>query len=148
MVLRIRSEYGQSLAWSAVLFATVFVPLLILVVDGSRLFRVRSVLQTATDAGCEAVTDAVADIDTFRMTGETTLYNRWHWRSWRQGQIVFNDIVEQSNNLDFSARFSTSPNYDNAFVSCQGRATVPLILGGGSIQIKADSVSSIRFSNK
>lgn len=51
---RRRLPIGQSMAWWAVVLALVGVPLMSLAIDISRLLYVRTHLQTAADAGCEA----------------------------------------------------------------------------------------------
>ena len=56
-----RSEQGSSLAWAAAFLTTVFLPLMLLVVDGARLLYVRGRLQTATDASCEAAAWTAGD---------------------------------------------------------------------------------------
>ncbi len=59
---------GYSMAWWAVILATVFVPLLALSIDITRLLYVRTRLQTALDAACEAAANT-ADVRAFREAG-------------------------------------------------------------------------------
>jgi len=61
-------QRGYAMAWWAVILATVFVPLLALSIDITRLLYVRTRLQTALDAACEAAANT-ADIRAFRESG-------------------------------------------------------------------------------
>jgi|FaiFalDrversion3_1042247.scaffolds.fasta_scaffold13028_2 uncharacterized membrane protein len=61
-------ERGYSMAWWAVILATVFVPLLALSIDITRLLYVRVRVQAASDAACEAAANT-ADIPAWREAG-------------------------------------------------------------------------------
>lgn len=61
-------ERGYSMAWWAVIFATVLVPLLALSIDITRLLYVRVRVQSAVDAACEAAA-STADIPAWREAG-------------------------------------------------------------------------------
>lgn len=61
-------ERGYAMAWWAVIFATVLVPLLALSIDITRLLYVRTRLQTAVDAACAAAANT-ADIPAWREAG-------------------------------------------------------------------------------
>src|SRR5512133_1253329 len=65
------AQRGSSSAWTAIFLAFVMLPMLTLVIDGSRLFYVRGRLQTAADAACEDAAWSGADYRAFRDTGAT-----------------------------------------------------------------------------
>jgi len=72
MVMPRRHEAGYSMVFWAVILALVFVPLMALAWDVSRLMYVRGELQKAADAAAEAAARQV-DIAHYRQTGETLL---------------------------------------------------------------------------
>jgi len=73
-----KSEQGSSMAWTAIFLAAVLMPLMLFVIDGSRLFYVRGRLQTAADAACEDAAWAAGDRPNYIDTGETRLGNNWY----------------------------------------------------------------------
>ncbi len=67
--LFLKSERGDAYAWFAVLMVLVGLPLASLSIDVVRLMYVRTHLQTATDAACQAAADAL-DVPLFITTGQ------------------------------------------------------------------------------
>jgi uncharacterized membrane protein len=67
-------ESGYSMAWYAVVFAFVLLPLMSLAVDITRLLYVRNDLQTSVDAACEAA-GLAADVAYFNLTGEQRVHS-------------------------------------------------------------------------
>jgi hypothetical protein len=136
-------EQGQSMAWTAVLFAFVLVPLLIFVVDGTRLFRVRSHLQTAVDAACEDAAWSAADRKQFRENGTTTYENNWH--TWSVAHTTFQNILVDQSVMQYYPTMRVFPDFSNALMSCDAQAGVPLLIRGGAVNISVSSVSQIRY---
>lgn len=144
-VQRSRAENGQSLAWTAIFFAFVLVPLLMFVVDGTRLFRVRSRLQTAVDAACEDAAWSAADRARFRESGETSYEDNWH--TWSVAHTTFQNVLADQGALQYYPSMHVYPDPSNAVVSCDAQANVPLLVstGRGAVNIEVHSVSQIRF---
>ena len=64
------SERGSILALTAIFLLVVVVAILVLL-DGMRLYRVRSLLQVATDAACQDAAVSAPDYEHYKETGET-----------------------------------------------------------------------------
>jgi len=147
-IRKLKSEIGQSMAWTAIVMAFVVLPLLTLVVDGGRLYYVRQRLQTATDAACEDAAWSAADRRVFRDTGVTTF--QYNWYPVAMAQNTFHQTLGEQAVADFSAVVVIRPDYINALMTCQGLASVPLLTAGGLLyspaSISATSVSKIRFT--
>ena len=141
-----RAERGISLAWTAVLFAFVLVPLLILTLDGTRLFYVRNRLQTATDAACEDAAWTGADILVFQQTGQTALRTDWYPLS--VAQATFSNVTHDAGIIQYSPVVQISVDAPRVSMICAAQATVPLLVGNGTVVIHAASVSAIRFGNQ
>ncbi|HUI87273.1 MAG TPA: pilus assembly protein TadG-related protein [Anaerolineales bacterium] len=65
---RSRNERGDAYAWFAALMLIIGIPLASLSIDIVRMMYVRTHLQTATDAACQAAADAL-DVPTYLSTG-------------------------------------------------------------------------------
>lgn len=139
-----RSEYGGSMAWTAILFAAVLVPLMIFVIDGSRILRIRSRLQTAVDAACEDAAWSAADVEHYRETGETRFRDNWYM--WSVAHTTFQNVLNDQGVSQYYPALRVFPDLSQLLVACDTQATVPLIIGGGATSIEASSVSQIRFS--
>ena len=137
-------ERGRSMAWTAILFMTVLVPLLMLVVDGSRLYRVRTRLQTAVDAGCEDAAWSAADRNRFMETGEVTFTH--NWQVWSVAHTTFQNTLADQGLKQYAAVMHVFPDRNRALVACDAYARVPLLIAGGTRQVTASTVSQIRFS--
>ena len=132
------------MAWAAILFAAVLVPLMIFVIDGSRVLRIRSRLQTAVDAACEDAAWSAADLEYYRETGETRFKSGWHM--WSVAHTTFQNVLNDQGITQYYPALRVFPDLGQLLVSCDTQATVPLIIGGGAASIEASSVSQIRFS--
>ena len=143
-----RREAGQSMAWAAVFLAFILIPLLALVVDGGRLFYVRLRLQTAVDAACEDAAWSAADRRAFRDNGVTTFQNSWYPIALAQN--TFNQTLGEQAMIGYTAVVTIRPDTQNARMSCQAYASVPLLTAGGQlyspVSITASSISKIRFT--
>lgn len=64
----LRDRRGD-MVWNAIIVATVALPLLALIIDGTRYFAFRTALQNAADAAAEAAVRCV-DVGHFQATGE------------------------------------------------------------------------------
>ncbi len=144
MVKHSRLERGQSLVWASMLMLFVFVPLLMLVVDGSRLLHVRNRVQTALDAACEDAAWQAADLARFRETGEVTFQNRWSVLA--SAHTTFQNVLGDRYLIQYEASMHVRPDYSQAVMYCDAQATVPLLLAVGSKTISFASQSQIRFS--
>lgn len=137
-------EAGSSLAWTAIFFAAVLVPLMIFVVDGARILRVRSRLQTAVDAACEDAAWSAADVDHYRETGETRFKQNWYIFS--IAHTTFQNVLNDQGISQYYPALRVFPDNTHALVACDAQAHVPLLIGSGAASIETESVSQIRFS--
>lgn len=141
-----RSERGSSAAWTAIFLAAVVVPLMVLVIDGARLFYVRGRLQTATDAACEDAAWSGADYRAFRDTGATQFLPNLGGVLGK-ARSTFDNTLGDRSQINFSASVSIVPNFNRVVMQCNSAATVPLaVMLGSSINIQASAVSAIRFT--
>ena len=139
-------QRGSSLAWTALLLAGVLLPLLTLVLDGTRLFYVRGRLQTALDAACEDAAWSGADQRAFRESGVTRFIPEMG-PVLAQAQATFAQTLGERGRVNFSAAATLQPVAANATVRCSAAASVPLaLLAGRSVTIPAQTVSAIRFT--
>lgn len=139
------SERGAAMAWTAVLFAFVLVPLMILTLDGTRLFYVRSHLQTATDAACEDAAWSGADIVAFQQTGVPQL--RTDWYPLAVAQTTFANVTSDAGFTQYSPVVHVVLDTPSLSAQCQAVASVPLLVGTGTLTLHATSVSSMRFGH-
>lgn len=141
------SERGQSLALVAAFLVFVGLPLLSLVIDGTRLYRVRSLLQVATDAACEDAAVTAPDFAHYKATGETRLGNLYAAKT-NAAHTFQQTLTPNGMALDI-ASFSVTvwPDHARNHMACTSYADVPLILSPLTITINTTSTSAIRFSS-
>jgi Flp pilus assembly protein TadG len=92
------SARGNSMAWMAIIMAFLMVPLMGLTMDVTRAMYVRTHLQAATDAGCQAAADSM-HVTLFQNTGmrqinASLMYGR--------AAQVFNATLTDSGKVRFS----------------------------------------------
>lgn len=138
-----RSERGQSLVLTTLIFAFVVIPLFILVIDGTRLWRIRNRLQTATDAACEDAAISAVDIQRFQQTGNATFQSGYH--IWHIAQTTFRDTLSEQAQMNYSAGIQLFPDYAVPNISCTSSALVPLMIWPGSVSLSTEAISEIRF---
>jgi hypothetical protein len=139
-------ERGSSLAWVAIFLTVVVIPLLALVIDGSRLFYVRGRLQTATDAACEDAAWSGADYRVFRDTGQTRFVPEMAPVIGR-AQRIFSSTLGDRSSVNFTASASIVPDFVRVLVRCNASASVPLsVMLGAPVNIRTQAVSAVRFT--
>ena len=139
-------ERGSSLAWVAIFLAAVVIPLLALVIDGSRLFYVRGRLQTAIDAACEDAAWSGADYRVFRDSGQTRFVPDMA-PVIGQAQRTFSSSLGDRSSVNFSASAAIVPDFARVLVRCNAAASVPLaVMLGAAVNIRAQAVSAVRFT--
>jgi Flp pilus assembly protein TadG len=140
------TERGSSLAWTAILLAAVVLPLMSLVIDGSRLFYVRGRLQTAVDAACEDAAWSGADYRAFRDTGATKFIPNLGGVL-AQARDTFDNTIGDRSRVNFTASVSIVPDHAHVSMRCSAAATVPLTVAPGApVNIRTQAVSAIRFN--
>jgi len=145
-MLAARSETGQSLIWTTMLLAFVILPLLVLVVDGIQLWRIRNQLQTATDAACEEAAWVAADRQTFRDSGVTTLHNLGRAKS--DALASFHRVLSNTDAFQYSPGVVIVFNASVPSARCSSAAAVTLLISSilPAVTIEVESESQIRFS--
>jgi uncharacterized membrane protein len=142
-----RSERGSSLAWTAAFLAAVLLPMLLLVVDGTRLFFVRGRLQTATDAACAGAAWAAGDRRHFLASGEARLVDSWYINA--VAQNAFTSTLMEAGQLPYDPLLSISLDAPGQQVICASNARVPIlfwhILSGPMVQIRAQVIATFRY---
>jgi hypothetical protein len=138
---------GSSLAWTAVFLTTVLLPLMQLVMDGSRLLYIRGRLQTATDAACEAAAWTAGDRPKYTESGETLFNN--------DGEIVdvaqytFALTLDERTRMAFTASLSVTLDPSNNQILCSANALVPVLINvagaAPQVNVPASAIASIRF---
>ena len=142
-------ERGQSLVLLALFLLFVLLPTLALVVDGARLYRARSLLQTATDAACEDAAVTAPDYEHYKRTGETRFVS--NQLIWWQAYQTFNQFWSRLGGgtaLEVSAYSITiSPDQSSHRMDCTGQVSVPLVITPSTVTLDAATTSSVRFSS-
>ncbi len=142
-----KSETGSSMAWTAVFLAAVLMPLMLFIIDGSRLFYVRGRLQTAADAACEDAAWAAGDRPNYTDTGQTRLGNNWYVVG--VAQNTFTRTLGESARMSFTPLLSVTLDYANNQVECSAMARVPVIFNAvgvaPQIDVRAAAITAIRF---
>ena len=142
-----RSERGSSMAWTAVFLITVLLPLMLLVVDGSRLLFIRGRLQTATDAACEGAAWAAGDRPIYQDTGSTQFGNEGH--AAEVAQNTFTSTLKEGERMAYSSQLSITFDHSSNLVLCSSVALVPVLFSavGVAPQVEIPSMASaaIRF---
>lgn len=148
MARKQESERGQSLVMTAAFLLFVGVPVLILVIDGTRLYRAKSLLRLATDAACEDAATAAPDLEHYKQTGEARLHS--DHRIWARAHKTYWLIWSPAggNALGVSSyAVAISPDQARLRMNCTGRASVPLVMLPTTVNLEAAITSSIRFSS-
>ncbi len=142
-----RSESGSSMAWTAVFLAAVLLPLMLLVIDGSRLLYVRGRLQTAADAACEDAAWAAGDRIGYTGSGQTRLGDNWYVIG--VAQNTFTRTLGESARMSFAPLLSVTLDYASNQVLCSATARVPVIFNAvgvaPQIDVRASAITAIRF---
>lgn len=142
-----RSERGSSMAWTAVFLATVLLPLMLLVVDGTRLLYVRGRLQTAADGACEDAAWAAGDRPNYTNTGQTQLGNNWYIVG--VAQNTFTRVLSERDRMSFTPLLAITLDFANHQVLCSATARVPVLFNAGGVapmvNVRASAISSVRF---
>jgi hypothetical protein len=140
-----RYERGYAMAWNAIFLAFVVVPLCVLCVDVVRALYVRTHLQTATDAACEAAANAL-DLPTFRATGVGRI-DMNQGVGWAAQQ--FNQTVVDQGIVEYSPSLGSVTLLSPTVVSCSSVAHVHnLIPVAPDLVPKAYSVSELRVGRR
>lgn len=143
-----RSERGQSLAMVAAFLLFVGLPLLALIIDGTRLYRVRSLLQVATDAACEDAAVTAPDFAHYKETGETRIGHLYEAKVnaaqtfqqiWTPGGVTALDVTSLS--------LIVIPDYATNCMDCSSSVDVPLIMAPITVTVNTTSTSAFRFSS-
>ncbi len=143
-----KSECGQSLALVAAFMLFVGLPLFGLVIDGTRLYRVRSLLQVATDAACEDAAITAPDIEHYKATGEARIGRLYQAQLNAANTFLQTLTPGGSLALDIeSPSLVVTPDYANNYMNCASSADVPLIFLPKTVTIGTTSVSAFRFSS-
>jgi uncharacterized membrane protein len=142
-----RAEQGSSLAWTAVFLVTVMMPLMLFVIDGSRLFYIRGRLQTATDAACEDAAWAAGDRLTYINTGQTRFGNDWYVVE--VAQATFLSTLHERTRLAFTPQLRVALDYANNQILCSATANVPVFFNvagvAPQVNIPTTTITGIRF---
>jgi len=134
------------MVWTALFLAAVVLPLLSLVIDGTRLFYVRGRLQTAVDAACEDAAWSGADYRAFRDTGATKFIPNLE-SVLAQALGTFDNTLGDRSQINFTASVSIIPNHAAVSMHCSAVAAVPLTIAlGAPVNIQTQAVSAIRFN--
>jgi hypothetical protein len=142
-----KAESGSSLAWAAIFLTALLLPLLLLVVDGSRLLDIRGRLQTATDAACEDAAWLVGDRRGYQESGQTLFAGLQD--AYTQAQGTFFTTLGEQDSMVFSAGLQLSFDEANHQVLCSAQAIVPVFFNGigvaPEVAIPARAVAALRF---
>ena len=142
-----KSEQGSSMAWTAIFLTTVLMPLMLFVIDGSRLLYVRGRLQTATDAACEDAAWAAGDRPNYIDTGQTRLGDSWYVIEVAQDTFV--RTLDESTRMAFTPLLSVTLDYANNQILCSAIARVPVIFNAvgvaPQVDVSANTITAVRF---
>jgi uncharacterized membrane protein len=142
-----RLEHGSSMAWTAVFLITVLLPLMLLVVDGSRLLYIRGRLQTATDAACEAAAWVGGDRPTYIDTGQTHFIHEGD--AIQVAQDTFAATLNERTHMAFIPELRLSLDSNSNQVVCAATAQVPILFQVAGIvpqvTVPASTITAIHF---
>ncbi len=142
-----KSEQGSSMAWTAIFLTTVLMPLMLFVIDGSRLLYVRGRLQTAADAACEDAAWAAGDRPNYIDTGQTRLGDSWYVIEVAQDTFV--RTLDESTRMAFTPLLSVTLDYANNQILCSAIARVPVIFNAvgvaPQVDVSANTITAVRF---
>ena len=146
--MRIRyPEQGSSMAWTAVFLITVMLPLMLLVIDGSRVFYIRGRLQTATDAACEDAAWAAGDRPEYIDSGQTRLGNDWHVVEVAQNTFI--STLNERTRMAFTPELQVTLDDTNLQILCSANAQVPVLISAAGvtpqINVPVTTTASVRF---
>ena len=148
MVRKFRNgERASSLAWAAVFFGFVVMPLMLLIGDGARLYYVRSRLAQAADAACEDVSWSVGD----RLLWQSLRDDRYaqNWYLVGRAQNTFQQMLSEKGTVRYYPTLSMSFDWENARVTCRAQARVPLtMLAYQEVTVRAAVSSRMRFARQ
>lgn len=140
-------EEGSSLAWTAVVLTTLLLPLMLLIVDGSRLWYIRGRLQTATDAACEAAAWVGGDRPNYLNNGQTRISDEGYLDA--VAQDTFASTLNESNRMAFSPQLGVTIDEASNQILCSGAASVPVLFNAvgvaPQVNVLASSMAAIRF---
>ena len=144
MPAKTRSQRGQMMAFVAVFLAIVVVPLMILAVDVVRAFDVRTRLQTATDAACQAAVQAANPV-VYQGSGATVLMPG---AAVTQAYREFNGTVRDAGLLGYSPRVSVSI-LGPTRARCDAVAVVKTYIPGAPVlRVHATAISDARSERR
>ena len=130
-----RRERGSALEWTAVVFATLVLPLMMLMVDIPRLVYLRDHLQTAADVACESAAQAGLDWRAYGANGVLRVQRTAAARS--VGQAAFRGVVQDAGLQRYTPALVIRP-HDARTLLCRASATFPWLihLAGGTMHIQ------------
>ncbi len=135
-------QSGYSMAWWAAFLAFVLAPLMSLAVDVTRLMFVRTDLQTAVDAACEAAALS-ADTAHFNQTGMQRIDPGL---AGQNASGVFRASVYEAGLILYSPSLQTVQIIDQTVVSCTAHASLqPLIPVSPALEINVAAGAKMRF---
>jgi len=117
---------GYAMAYNAIVFVTVALPMLILSSEITRALYVNVNIQTAVDAACAAAVQAV-DVPHFVATGELVLDSNF---ASLYAQQEFDATVTNSNIHQYSPALSGIGIVNNTIAECHASATMTWMLPG------------------
>jgi hypothetical protein len=142
-----RPEQGSSMAWTAVLLITVLLPLMLLVIDGSRVFYIRARLQTATDAACEDAAWAAGDRLEYINSGQTRLGNGWYVLEVAQNTFI--STLNERSRMAITPELQVTLDEPNLQILCSANAQVPVLISAAGvtpqINVPVSTIASVRF---
>jgi hypothetical protein len=136
------NEHGYSMAWYAVVFAFVLLPLMSLAIDITRLLYVRNDLQTSVDAACEAA-GLAADVSYFNRTGIQRIHPGLAVSYAAQ---AFSYAASEAGLSRYSAALTAVSVISETEVACAAHASVQTFISiTPSLSVNVQSQSIMRF---
>ncbi len=140
-----KGEQGSSSAWTAVFLGLVFMPLLMLVGDGARLYYVRGRLTTAAEAACADAAWVGADRAIWQVSAEDT------FRGPGSAYDTFYAMLSERSRVRYTPSISIVLDAVNNRAICDAQAEVPLVVLGNvsprPVTVRVRAVSQMRFTN-
>jgi hypothetical protein len=135
------------MAWTAVFLITVLMPLMLLVIDGSRILYIRGRLQTATDAACEDAAWAAGDRPKYIDSGQTRFGNDWYVVE--VAQNTFASTLTERTRMAFTPELQVSLDHSDNQILCSATALVPVLFNAAGVaphvNLPANTIAAIRF---
>ena len=136
------NEAGYSMAWYAVVFGFVLLPLMSLTVDITRLLYVRNDLQTSVDAACEAA-GLAADVAYFNRTGEQRIHPGL---AASYASQAFRSSASEAGLMRYSAALAAVVVISPTEVACAAHASVQTFIRvTPALNVNVRSHSTMRF---